>query len=1037
MKFDEVIDVLGDFGPYQRRVYLLLSLTALSGCMQLLMSVFTMAVPPHRCAIPGLDTDTWGVQNERHALLLNLAIPPSHDGSPSSSPFSSCYIYSDFYRYVEDMNVTLDHVQDLATINNLFGYNDNNNNGSIDLSLSEDQELLVRNLTTRGDAGGVVMGPTVGNRTTQRCSRYVYDQSVFKTTVVTQMDLVCERNMDRSYAQTATMLGYLSGSAISSVPSDLFGRKKVLLFAVGLHAVTALSLAWVPSLPVLAALCWLNGMSVMGLYTNAYVISVELVGPAKRVYTGIGIVVFWALGMVVLTPFAYFIRYWRTLQMAVSAFPLFFFSYYWIVPESARWLLRKGRVQEAETIVRKAARVNKVRGLPPLVFQDEKPECEETKGESALLLRHHPRLVVKYLFVIYNWFVSSLTFYGLNLNIGSLSGSVYLNFLLSGVVEIVSYALCIVLLDRVGRRALNASLMLLAGVTCTATVFPVLYAPPSLQWVTVALAMLGKLGISGAFAVIWMYSSELYPTVIRNSGMGISSVCAGMGAVLAPYIANVTQAMGGGTALAVPLVVFGVASIVAGLLLLLLPETLNQRLPETIEDTLVLFGITEPDGEEEERGYEVNADIQNVSDQCDPYPAVPERKRLCRNHPEANMSKLTVLISLACLCGDYEFRCRNDRCIQLQWTCDTDNDCGDNSDELDCPADCSGNHQFNCTNGNCLPSEFRCDGDDDCHDHSDEDHCATAAKHNKYKALPLHKAGRLNIREATTCASGQFKCGHGHCIQEEWVCDTEVDCFDGSDEQNCPTDCSGEHQFRCQGNNQCKPIEYRCDGNDDCGDDSDEINCNHVQCSSGEVKCDNFKCIEETWLCDGNDDCQTGWDETNCILELEGGVFLVSTGRSSGSMNFAASFQPYFLEQHILTQFLQSVGSRVVVNAGSCLPSQFRCGDGSKCIDRRWMCDGNDDCHDKSDETGCVCQQNEFKCQSGKCIAESWRCDGDNDCGDFSDEHPCATIHPTLCRDMMSALDCGLMNDTTRPICLDQENGFKFCRKFCDICLHA
>ena len=47
--------------------------------------------------------------------------------------------------------------------------------------------------------------------------------------------------------------------------------------------------------------------------------------------------------------------------------------------------------------------------------------------------------------------------------------------------------------------------------------------------------------------------------------------------------------MGGGRALAVPLAIFGVSAIIAGLLLLLLPETLNRRLPETIEDGLVLF----------------------------------------------------------------------------------------------------------------------------------------------------------------------------------------------------------------------------------------------------------------------------------------------------------------------------------------------------------------------------------------------------------------------------------------------------------------
>lgn len=72
----------------------------------------------------------------------------------------------------------------------------------------------------------------------------------------------------------------------------------------------------------------------------------------------------------------------------------------------------------------------------------------------------------------------SLAFYGLGLNVGSLGGSVYINFLLSGLMELVSYVLCLGLLDRLGRRPLNCGLMVLAGLACTLTIFPVLYAPP-------------------------------------------------------------------------------------------------------------------------------------------------------------------------------------------------------------------------------------------------------------------------------------------------------------------------------------------------------------------------------------------------------------------------------------------------------------------------------------------------------------------------------------------------------------------------------
>lgn len=47
---------------------------------------------------------------------------------------------------------------------------------------------------------------------------------------------------------------------------------------------------------------------------------------------------------------------------------------------------------------------------------------------------------------------------------------------------------------------------------------------------------------------------------------------------------------------------------------------------------------------------------------------------------------------------------------------------------------------------------------------------------------------------------------------------------------------------------------------------------------------------------------------------------------------------------------------------------------------------------------------------------------------------PLAPLHPSVCRDRMTIRGCWLMNDTSTPVCFDDDLGFKYCRKFCDLC---
>ncbi|XP_045536115.1 low-density lipoprotein receptor-related protein 2 [Papilio machaon] len=73
----------------------------------------------------------------------------------------------------------------------------------------------------------------------------------------------------------------------------------------------------------------------------------------------------------------------------------------------------------------------------------------------------------------------------------------------------------------------------------------------------------------------------------------------------------------------------------------------------------------------------------------------------------------------------------------------------------------------------------------------------------------------------------------------------------------------------------------------------------------------------------------------------------------------------------------------------------FTCNN-QRCIPKSWVCDGDDDCLDNSDEeqncTKTTCSSSEFMCKSGRCIPATFKCDSENDCGDFSDETGCVNV---------------------------------------------
>ena len=126
---------------------------------------------------------------------------------------------------------------------------------------------------------------------------------------------------------------------------------------------------------------------------------------------------------------------------------------------------------------------------------------------------------------------NSLIYFGLSFQASSLGSDLYLTFAMSFAVDIPVIFVASVTNQIYGRRKVLIICMLTASVLCMATV---LLSHSSLFFTFVAV--LGRSSISASFAVIYMYTAEVYPTFLRSTGVGICSTISRIGGILSPFL---------------------------------------------------------------------------------------------------------------------------------------------------------------------------------------------------------------------------------------------------------------------------------------------------------------------------------------------------------------------------------------------------------------------------------------------------------------------------------------------------------------------
>uniref|UniRef100_A0A3P9IH92 Solute carrier family 22 member 7b, tandem duplicate 1 n=1 Tax=Oryzias latipes TaxID=8090 RepID=A0A3P9IH92_ORYLA len=384
-----------------------------------------------------------------------------------------------------------------------------------------------------------------------------YDNTTFKSTL---------KSMNRATA-TIFFMGVMLGAAIFGYLSDRFGRKRTLLVSYIATTLFGFASAFSYNFPMFVAMRFLTGVGISGISIVSIVLCVEWVDIKHRTYVGVLMSLDWSFSTVVLPALAYFVNDWRSLTATVTAPLLAAMITCWL-PESARWLISTGKVDRAHFYLHQCATVNHREDF----MADLKPEVAIFLFFNILLHYQMRRLALLTGIV---WFGVACTYYGISLNVTGFGVNIYLTQFIYGVTEVPAKAFIVFFLNKIGRRLTQVGTLLLTGLC----IFCNIFIPQDQVAARTTVGALGKMFAEAAFTTVFLYTTELYPTVMRQNGLGYSSFMARIGVSVSPLMMILEE-----TWIHLPNTIFSAVAFIAGLSASFLPETRNIRLPETIED---------------------------------------------------------------------------------------------------------------------------------------------------------------------------------------------------------------------------------------------------------------------------------------------------------------------------------------------------------------------------------------------------------------------------------------------------------------------
>uniref|UniRef100_A0A1B0BL47 Major facilitator superfamily (MFS) profile domain-containing protein n=1 Tax=Glossina palpalis gambiensis TaxID=67801 RepID=A0A1B0BL47_9MUSC len=395
--------------------------------------------------------------------------------------------------------------------------------------------VTLAHLFVSGKADYYCKDPLDADPCTKGCETADFNRSVFSETIEITFDLTCGRYWLSSLTQSAVMGGIMVGAIVYGILSDNF------------------------------------------------VIIMEIIGPRYREAISILYQIPFFIGYALLPLFSYYLRDWHHLYLAVSSISFLYLMYACFIYESPRWLFTTGRLNRAISVVETIAKRNGRPAedleqiLPKMQAAYEQFVSSDTKKTGTIVdLFRTPSLRLNTIVMVYQWLNACMVLYGAAEYISNLGGNIFINVFISGALGIPGCIVCIYMTKYLGRR-----LSLILSNLVSAICFLVIGCITAFNNVIVmTFAIIGLFGATVTFPNLYLYAGEIFPTVVRTTGVGLCSSVGRIGSMMAPFVTSDLALYSS----IIPPLVYGVIAGVGFLLTFLLPETRGRPVPETLED---------------------------------------------------------------------------------------------------------------------------------------------------------------------------------------------------------------------------------------------------------------------------------------------------------------------------------------------------------------------------------------------------------------------------------------------------------------------